>query len=341
MRALNLAELRALVDSPEFANWWDELCAARAAVESAQAHADDLTSQAAMMATKADLAERKGSERIGSASEREAAASRQHAESQRTENLAFEVVDRFEEQRELATRSWHRVNQIEEALNASRETKSGKHPSAAALQEAREAYERAEKRKNEIWSEVVKMWDTSLEQQLDSTAQAALAAREKRLADELFGESEVRRQRAARLREEVALASRERAEGDRKLEQLMQAARARFDTAVGGELLFFRDHGRATTALVVALVDDERTFGLPVKKLGIYEAERSQGAVALAPASDAPAERGAVDPVQDYLRAAKIQPQAEPLEAPPLAVETSAREPDAAPPPDPAVTPTR
>ncbi len=304
MRAVNLQELRSLVESAEFGVWWDEMSHARAAHEAAGARAEDLDGEAAMMMAKGELAERKGTERIAAASERESRASRLHAESLTMENVAFAGVERFEEHRKYATAAWHKKNAIEEALNEAVESKSGKVPSPAALAEAQEAYAQAEKKKDDVWNEVVAMWERSLELQLDSTEQAALAAREKHAAEHLFAEAEARRQRAARLRSDAGDAHQAREAAAAKIAELRKTAETTFGCASGDALLFFRHRARPTYSLVVSLVADERTFGIPVRPLGLYEAERLEGARALAPVSEP---KVAGDAVHDFLRAGKPQ----------------------------------
>ncbi len=281
MRALSPSELRLLVESADFSAWWDDFVRARADHDAAAARVEETLSQAALMAAKTDFATLRANEHNESAAIWEAAAVTLQSDAAQTETRSYEAVEAFEQQRNRTTAAWHRVNALETALGEQSSTKSGKMPSAAMLLEAKVAYERDQKRKDEIWAEVVQLWERNLELEIESTEKLALAERARRRADAFTAEVGMRKERAERLRAEAAEARAAQRDASLNLASRRDAAQSRFGCTPGEEFLFFADNERPTFVLALSLTTDDTAFGIAVRPLTIFEAERGLGVQSL------------------------------------------------------------
>lgn len=307
MKAVRLAELRTLIGTPAFRAFWDELQAARAAAGKAVRDHEDALTQAMVADFRAELAQKNGIDTLYTAGEAEDAAARLMAESSSLENRGLDLVGAYEEQRYVASECWYRLNAAERALEERREAAAvaaaQRDPTAAKIEtelarltraqaEAKEAYEREQGKKQELWEEVEKQWARSTELDLLVQEKRVDARRIKREAERLFRDAESRKVGAREEHDHVDRLARSRTDAAQAVEMLLRAALDRFGGVATQSFMYFRCAENPKLAYAVALLPDGETFNVEVAELQIYRVDRERGVSFLEPAVDAPPEDG-------------------------------------------------
>ncbi len=309
MKSLRLSELRELVHSAEFANWWDEFIRAGTEVTEKAQRADELQAQATIMDQRAELAQRHAADTLSRAGEFDDEAARLSAEAQEIENRSLELIGQYEEFRFKVSDIWYRLGAAERNLEEMREApavpipeapkspakggpKGSKKGGAKQKAEQREIllkqaernytilkqeYERESRRKGELWNEVEQLWERTFAIALLTAERSADAKRVRRDSERLFQEAEERRTRARQLRQESEAGVREDESARLHARQILAGAREKLGCIPGERFLYWRQKENEKGAYALALFDDAETYNIEVKALAIYSVSRQRG----------------------------------------------------------------
>jgi hypothetical protein len=287
MKQKRLNEVRALVASPEFQQWWSQLNAARDTLKESETRYEELLGQCTLMEFRAELTQKNAIDTLYRAGEHEDSAANMLFEATELDNKSFKVVEDFEEQRIRASETWYRLGAAEKHLE---EAISNKH-SASEVQALEKGfrlitdeYAREDGRKARIWDEVEKLWARSAEVSLLVAEQRALGKKVRRNAEELFGVAEERKQKAKDLTAETEAASQAVAEAKARRSALLDQAREKFGCSAGTDFLYFRHRDDQRQAFCIALLEDREGYNLEVKPLAVYQVDRARGVAFLEPA---------------------------------------------------------
>ena len=210
MRIRRLPELRELVTSSEFLEWWAELVKARNAVADAEAQRDELLAQLTLIEFRAELTQKHAIDTLYSAGEHEDGAARSLAESADLENRSFPGVAAFEEQRFKVSEIWYRLGAAEKAFDDAREQRRPQNELETLDRRFRtlaDEYEREMARRKRLWEEVERLWTRSTEVNLVTCEERVLARKVRRESEALFGLAEERKKKAQALKIDVDAAA--------------------------------------------------------------------------------------------------------------------------------------
>ncbi len=300
MKAVRLAELKALLEGDAYASFWSALLAARRALSEAEAHHEELETQALLTDFRAESAQKEASDVLFAAGEAEDLAQQLEAEEAQLENEGLELVSRFEEQRFIASDAWYRLSASEKSLEESRELvaqarpedvnkhQSEKRRRETTLGEARATYEREDKKKHGLWEQVELRWARSAETALIVAEKRLEARRIRARAEALFQEAEEKKARAKRLREETRAHETARTQARRSATELLESVGQRFGGVAVGGFLYFRCREEQKAAWAVALIDDAGSFNVEVRAKTVFRVDQLRGVAFLEPAVDRP-----------------------------------------------------
>jgi len=290
MRVRRLPEIRELVASPEFLDWWAELVTARTALADAEALRDELLAQLTLMEFRAELTQKNAIDTLYRAGEHEDGASRSLAESAELENRSFPGVAAFEEQRFKVSEIWYRLGAAEKALDDAREQKSAAgviDPLERRYRTLADEYEREMSRRKRLWEEVERLWARSTEVNLTTCEERVLARKVRKESEQLFGLAEERKKKAHAIKVDADAAALAVDHTRQKLGVVRKRARDLFGASVGTDFLYFRQRDDQRQAFAVSLVDDREGYNVEVKALAIYSVDRQRGVGFLEPARSA------------------------------------------------------
>ncbi|MHB8877850.1 MAG: hypothetical protein ACYC8T_29505 [Myxococcaceae bacterium] len=298
MKPKRLSEVRALVEEPEFQQWWAELVSARAGTAAAQGSYDELLAQTTLMEFRAELTQKNAIDTLYQAGECEDSAAGMLFEATELENRSFRVIAEFEEQRFKVSDLWYKLGASEKALEEAREAQT-KHPGKKSENElkntersqrtAQADYERETARKNRLWEEVERIWAKSAEVSLLVAEQRGRGRKVRKEAEGLFALAEERKQKSKQLRAEAEKAAAAVTGAQARNKELLDQARERFGCAAGSDFLYFRQKDNQKLAFCIPLVEDHDSYNVEVKPLSIYSVERQRGVSFLEPArADSP-----------------------------------------------------
>lgn len=300
MKAVRLAELKALLEGDAYASFWSALLAARRALAEAEGHHEELETQALLTDFRAESAQKEASDVLFAAGEAEDLAQRLEAEEAQLENEGLELVSRFEEQRFIASDAWYHLGASEKSLEELRDQRAQARPEDVSkleaekrrrevtLAEARVHYEREDKKKTGLWEQVEMRWARSAETALIVAEKRLEARRIRARAETLFREAEERKARAKRLREETRAHEAARQEARKSAERLLESVSERFGGVAVGAFLYFRCREEQKAAWAVALIDDAGSFNVEVRARTIFRVDQLRGVAFLEPAVDRP-----------------------------------------------------
>jgi hypothetical protein len=287
MRALRLPELRTILASPAFVQFWERLQAARIALSEREERYDELLAQTTLMEFRAELSQKNAIDTLYRAGEHEDRAATLDAQVQEVENRSFRGVSDFEEQRFRVSELWYRLGATEKERDEGVEAKLPQVEVGARgrrLQAAQAEYAREEARKAKLWEEVERLWAQSAETSLRMAEQKAQGKKVRREAEGLFQLAEDRKQKATALRKETDAAAAEVEAARAALALTLGAAGKEFDCAVGTDFLYFRIPDFQAQAWAVSLVTDREGYNVEVKALAVYLVDRQRGVLFLEPA---------------------------------------------------------
>ncbi len=314
MKVKSLGEVRDLIGSPEFRDWWDGFQEERSAEARAAERFDELLAQSTLMDFRAELAQKNAIDTLYRAGAAEDTAAKLIADATELENRSFEVVAAYEEQRFKVSEIWYRLGAAEKAMEDARERLEAARAAVQRIGDDRERrreaearvsaietelrkaerdhrqihddYEREARGKLRLWEEVERMWSGSAELNLVVAEKQAEASKVRKRAERLFSEAEERKRRAQALRGEADEQSRSKTEHADRLAQLLKEARERFGCAAGTEFLYWRQRDDQQGAFCVSLIDDSDDYNIEVNALGTYRVEKQRGVRFLEPARE-------------------------------------------------------
>lgn len=291
MKQKRLSELKALLQSPEFQEWWAQLTAAKAAFAEATTRYEELLGQQALIEFRAELTQKNAIDTLYLAGEHEDTAANMLFEANDLENRSFKGVSDFEEQRFRASETWYRLGATEKNLDEARE---GKRPVGEvqqlerALRQVSDEYERENARKARLWDEVERLWARSAEVSLLVAEQRMQGKKVRRQAEELFAQAEERKRRAKELKIETETAAQAVEAARARRSALLEKSREKLGCSPGSDFLYFRHPGDQRLAWAVALVDERDVYNVEVKPMAIYQVDRQRGVSFLEPARVSP-----------------------------------------------------
>jgi hypothetical protein len=287
-----LADVRALLGSPEFNEWWGQLTSARAAMREASARYEELLAQTTLMEFRAELTQKNAIDTLYRAGEHEDTAANMLFEATDLENKSFKGVGEFEEQRFRASEAWYRLGAAEKKRDEAKDKKLAEAEQKAAgraAETALEEYERENNRKLRLWDEVERLWARSAEVSLLVAEERALGKKVRREAEGLFALAEERKKRAKELKAETDGCATSVEQARAQVSALLSQAREKFGCATGTDFLYFRQKDDQRLAYCIALVEDKDGYNVEVKALGVYQVDRQRGVAFLEPARSQPA----------------------------------------------------
>lgn len=292
MQTKRLPEIRELVTSPEFLEWWRALVAARTTLAETEAGRDELLAQLTLMEFRSELTQKNAIDTLYRAGEHEDGAARSLAESTELENRSFPGVAAFEEQRFKVSEIWYRLGAAEKALDDAKEQKRPKtelDPLERRYRSLADEYEREMARRKRLWGEVEQLWTSSTEINLLTCEERVLARKVRKESEALFGLAEERKKKAQGLKAEADASANAVEAARAKLIAVRKKARDLFGASVGTDFLYFRHREDQRQAFAVCLVDDREAYNVEVKALSVYSVDRQRGVGFLEPARVAPA----------------------------------------------------
>lgn len=287
MKQRRLADVRALLGTPEFTEWWGQLTSARAALRDASARYEELLAQTTLMEFRAELTQKNAIDTLYRAGEHEDTAANMLFEATDLENKSFKGVGEFEEQRFRSSEAWYRLGASEKKRDEARDKKA---PEAElkgaerAYTTALEEYERENARKLRLWDEVERLWARSAEVSLLVAEERALGKKVRKEAEGLFALAEERKKRAKELKAETEGCATQVEAAKAKVSALHSVARDKFGCATGTDFLYFRQKDDQRLAYCIALVEDRDGYNVEVKPLAVYQVDRQRGVAFLEPA---------------------------------------------------------
>lgn len=287
MKQRRLTDVRALLGSVEFTEWWGQLTAARAALRDATARYEELLAQTTLMEFRAELTQKNAIDTLYRAGEHEDTAANMLFEATDLENKSFKGVGEFEEQRFRASEAWYRLGAAEKKRD---EAVDKKLPEAEvknaqrAHELAQTEYEKENARKLRAWDEVERLWARSAEVSLLVAEERALGKKVRKEAEGLFALAEERKKRAKELKAEVEACATQLEGAKAKVSALLSIAREKFGCATGTDFLYFRMKDDQRLAYCIALVEDSEGYNVEVKPLAVYQVDRQRGVSFLEPA---------------------------------------------------------
>src|SRR5262252_2781558 len=121
MKQKRLAELRTLLTSDDFSQWWKDLTDSRNALADAEASYDELLAQTTLMEFRAELTQKNAIDTLYRAGEHEDTAANMLFEATDLENKSLKGVGEFEEQRFRTSEAWYRLGASEKKLDEAKD----------------------------------------------------------------------------------------------------------------------------------------------------------------------------------------------------------------------------
>lgn len=287
MKALRLHELRAVLSSAQFVEFWERLQAARARLADRAQRYDELLAQTTLMEFRAELSQKNAIDTLYRSGEHEDRAATLDAQAQEVENRSFRGVSDFEEQRYRVSELWYRLGAVEKERDEGLEARlpaAEQEARARKLAAAQADYAREDARKAKLWEEVERLWGQSAERSLRMAEEKAQGKKVRSEAEGLFQLAEARKQQAAALRRETDAAAAEVEAARGALAGTLGNAGKDFQCAVGTDFLYFRITDFPAQAWAVGLVNDRESYNVELKALAVYLVDRQRGVLFLEPA---------------------------------------------------------
>ncbi len=332
MKAKRLSEVQELLQSPELLAWHQRYNDLRHALDDARGRRNDLLVQAALARFKADFTTQMADDELLRAGDCEDRAAQAAADSAQIENSSFEMVSRFEMDRQLATDAWAEVDRVEQLLeesrrhtsdlkaradagrkagtpegaleaeraaNRSRELEGQIAALAKSVEEARTRQRLAEEAKGAKWMEVESTWSSAFRANL-ARSEYAYQGRKVRIdVEKLFQGATDERRRVEELEGEAtkSLETIHRLEAD--FEAHLDEARQHFDCALVREFFYWPNVDEVQLAWCVPLIDERNHLNIQIRALEVYVIERGRGLDFLEPVAETGRDKNEGDPRLD------------------------------------------
>ncbi len=287
MMQKRLSEVRSLIASEDFQQWWQQWVNGRNALADAEAKYDELLAQSTLMDFRAELTQKNAIDMLYRAGEAEDTAATMLVEADELENRSFRGVSDFEEQRYKVSELWYRLGAVEKERDEAIEDKWPAEPLQdieRAHRMASNEYEKEMARKARLWDEVERLWARGAEVSLLVAEKRMQSRKGRKDAEGLFALAGDRKKRSKDLRAEVERVGKELEDARTAQATWLHVAKERFGCMPGGDFLYFRQKDDNKLAHVISLVDDVENYNIEVKPLAVYMVDRQRGVSFLEPA---------------------------------------------------------
>lgn len=310
-------EVRELIESEPFNTWYRRYKQLRRAIATARDEQDTLRLQVEVAALQAEYGQRIAEETLFAAGERSDQATAATAEVATIENLAYEELSQFEQERRVSTRCWTERDRLEKHLEDQREqaeelqrrlefaqrasTPAGIAEAerlqirirdlgaaierdAKAADQARLRLEEADARKVVLWNRVQHEWLRSFRADLARSEYAYQARRTQHEAEAMFEQSQAERKRSDNIQRQIEILAEHQKASQVQYTACLKQAEVDFGCLLIEEFMFWMRPDDVETIWCVPLVDVNEHLAVSVRALHIYQVTREQGIDQIEPA---------------------------------------------------------
>lgn len=313
MKAKRIREIRDILESSAFQNWFQRYSDVQTAIRQTQERRQELLADANMVRFRADSTQRRADDKLFQAGEFENRSVEAEAEFAQIENDSFETLSAFEVQRQATTQSWMETSAAEKVLEDERQrsadlrAKLGASSSgelaegdaetlksldkrievlAREAQRAREKLEQEAARRDALWENVQAAWSQSFRANMARTEYLYRARRMRREAEQGFAFAEKEKQRADALEQQADASAEKLVELRQQFQDIVSEAEAQFGCALIEEFLYWARSDDVDAAICVPLIEDREHLNIQIAPLHLYQADRKQGLDFLEPVPD-------------------------------------------------------
>lgn len=310
MRAKQLKEIKSLLQSPEFKEWWSKYNEKQREISRIKAELDTKLAEENHQQFNANLQQKRALDMIEESSQMEALAAQWIAEASDLDNKSYEAVARFESKRVEVSELWFKVGALDhevETVKAEINTLRERLASAADRQEVislrttlknkeqmldsltkeftrvSELYEREAAKKKKLWEEVEIIWAKITEYNLKVAEAQVKSKRFKREAERLLRESNNFNKRIAELKAEQEELYSALEKDKQYIEELLRLAREQFECIAEDEFLYWQQKENSQLIYCVPLITDLDNYNIEIRALNIYQVDRTRGITFIEP----------------------------------------------------------
>jgi uncharacterized coiled-coil DUF342 family protein len=289
MKSKYLKEIKNLLESAAFKEWWAKYSEKQREILNITAEIDKILAEENNHIFNANLAQKKALDRIEESSQMEALAAKWLAEASDMDNKSYEAVAKFESKRVEVSELWFRVGALDHELetlkseintlrerlqNASdrqevinlRTTLKNKEQALESLNKeftkVSEKYEREAARKKKLWEDVEMIWNISIEYNLKVAEAKAKSKKFKREAERFLQESNYLNRMAQEKHAQVEQLKAEREKDIKYVEELLRLARERFECIAEDEFLYWQQKENSQLVYCVPLITDLDNYNI-------------------------------------------------------------------------------
>ncbi len=304
MKAKYLKEIKNLLESPAFKEWWGKYSEKQKEIINITSEIDKIMAEENNHRFNANLVQKRALDRIEESSQMDALAAKWTAEASDMDNKSYEAVARFESKRVEVSELWFKVgaldheletvrseiNTLRERLSSAsdrqevinlRTTLKNKEQTLESLNKEfakiSELYEREAAKKKKLWEEVEMIWGISIEYNLKVAEAQAKSKKFKRDAERLLRESNYFTRKAMEKQSEQEQLNSEREKDEKYIEELLRLAREKFECIAEDEFLYWQQKENAQMIYCVPLITDLDNYNIEIRALCIYQVDRSKG----------------------------------------------------------------
>lgn|GEM_PF-689517 len=290
-----------VLSSGAFADWLDNLDAARNDRKRARARHDELLTQVNLLEFRAELAHRNAIDTLEEANFLEDESATLANEAAELENASFELVSQFELQRDRTTKKWEALGAIDVMIEEA-EAKDANYE-AERLKKKRikvnEEYEREDRKKQQLWSEVNTMWERSIDRDLALKEKQQKSKLVRAEAERLFQKYDGEAQQAAALKKDAEKMAADREASEQRFDGLMEEAREKFSCILHNDFLYWISREDNQYVYCTPLIDDKENYSVPLDVGQIYRCHHSAGIDGLERIVDIPSASTEGMPIED------------------------------------------
>jgi len=310
MKAKYLKELKNLLESDVFKEWWSKYNEKKIEISHITSSIDEMMAQENLHLFRASLVQKRALDRIEESSQMEALAAKWLAEASDMDNKSYEAVAKFESKRVEVSELWFKVGALDhevEVLRQEVETLRKRLESASDRQEVMnlrttlkskeqtlesttkelskisELYEREAAKKKKLWEDVEMIWGISIEYNLKVAEAQAKSKKFKREAEQFLKESNYDSKRANDLHTEIEQKKSEKEQAEQYIQELLRLAKEKFDCIAEDEFLYWQQKENAQFIYCIPLITDLDNYNIEIRALSIYQVDRAKGVAFIEP----------------------------------------------------------
>lgn len=310
MKAKYLKELRNLLDSEEFQEWWSKYKEKKMEISNLRSNIDELMLLQNLHEFNANRSQKRALDLIEESSQMEALAAKWLAEASDLDNKSYEAVARFESKRVEVSELWFKVGALDHELESIRQeiellrqrlssasdrqdvinlrtTLKNKEQDLENLNreynKVGELYEREAVKKKRLWEDVERIWATSIEYNLKVAEAQAKSRRFKREAELSLKESNNYKKNSSEKMLEIEQRNSEKEKAEQYITELLRVAREKFECIAEDEFLYWQQRENAQLIFCVPLVTDCDNYNVEIRALNIYQVDRGRGVAFIEP----------------------------------------------------------